>query len=1279
MPAYTHTRGARQTRPPAQPLRQELIALQRWLCTVVLAVSLPAAASGIWRPLAHGAPEGVDLLLLQTDGSVLAHSVANYERWFRLTPTAAGSYPLGTWSTIAPMHHTRLYFASHVLTNGSVFVAGGEYGTGDRHAEVFNPLTGDWTKAPDQGSSFADAISEILPNGDILVAPVGPTTSGGTAIYSPGSNAWRAGPKTLHGGSQDEASWLKLADGSILTIDPFTTTTERYLPGQNRWVNDATTPVKLYSSLGELGPAFLLPSGNGLFLGGNGLTLIYTPTGTASAGRWAPGPTIPMGLGIADGSGAMMANGNILFEAGPAAAYAPPARFFEYNPFSNTLSSVTGPTGATLNVDPFEICMLDLPDGSVLVSQQGAALYVYQPAGAPLAAGRPTILTISTNLDGSYHLTGTLLNGISEGAAYGDDEQMASNYPLIQVTDAAGHVFYGRTFNIASTAVMTGSQVQNVDFAAPPGLLAGTNAIRVVANGNASQPFAWEFPDTPLPSVLGVTASSVTGTHFQIRWNTIGGNERGYRVERSGDGASYAAIASVSPTTSTYTDTHVSPLGRYYYRVIATNEAGDGGASAVCFGATPAASALPAPWSAQDLGFVFGPGTAGPAAGGGITAMGSGRSFDDPIDQCQFVSQTLTGDFLLTAHIGSLVGGASNAVAGLMIRRTLDANAADVVVGVHPDRTPVFSVRQLQDLAASPIPTTDFPGAVEWLRLERLGGVITASASPDGINWTALGSAAAPMLASVNAGMAITSGSEWRLAAVTFDHISLTVPPLFQVALQGGHPLTNECHTPFVDPGAVGQYLVSRLAAGSYFNVAGQRGGPVVPWGDDTHGEGAPPAAASKVSQVSGGLNHALALASNGRIFAWGDNTYGQLQAPTTLVWQAVAAGSYHNLALTRNGSVTQWGDQSRGQANVPTNLDTIVSIAAGGYHSLALSSAGKVTAWGSNNSGQTSVPDLPGGAVAIAAGGYHSLALTAQGAVIGWGNNSYRQTTTPANIGAVIALAAGQYHSLALRTDGTVAAWGNNTHGQTNVPPGLSNVVAISAGAYHSAALLADGTARVWGDDLFKQTSGTPAFTDGSLLVTTSGIVDANTPGRYELTYTANNGSGGTAISTRDVVVVDRAAPVITLRGANPLSVLFGTPFIDPGADASDACAGDVTAKIIRYGVVDTSVVGTNQITYSVTDSSGNTANFTRQVNVVATIPRPTLSIVLDSSGGVSITFPGIVGAQYSVYTTASLALPLNQWTPLGLPTNASIGLPALTVYPATTNATRFYRVDVQ
>jgi hypothetical protein len=113
-----------------------------------------------------------------------------------------------------------------------------------------------------------------------------------------------------------------------------------------------------------------------------------------------------------------------------------------------------------------------------------------------LAAGKPTISSLSYNTDGSIHLVGTLFNGISEGANYGDDAQMDSNYPLVRFTDGGGNVYYGSTFNWSRTSVQTGGAIVSTDCWPPTGLPAGAYNLnlQVVANGIASDPIGYSGP-----------------------------------------------------------------------------------------------------------------------------------------------------------------------------------------------------------------------------------------------------------------------------------------------------------------------------------------------------------------------------------------------------------------------------------------------------------------------------------------------------------------------------------------------------------------------------------------------------------------------------------------------------------------------------------------------------------------------------------------------------------------------------------------------------------------
>jgi len=487
---------------PWSPLTRPLAAL-----VSILALLLPmeSSATGSWSPVTNLAPYAVMQVILLSDGTVACcvDNTSQYlgQAWYRLTPDAFGSYANGTWSEMAPMHDSRLYCASDLLPDGRLFVAGGEYGTGDASAEIYDPLLNSWTMIspptslldPAQNESFEDAISEVLADGNVLVAPVYPNKNGGTLIYNATKNHWQQGAPVKYAAYQAEASWVKLPDQSILTIDPYGTQSERYLPTKNTWVSAGIVPTELYAADGELGAGLLLADGRALFFGATGHNAYYQPATGSAEGTWTAASDFPNGLGTPDAPAAMMNNGKILCDAGPAGTFDGPVSFFEFDPVANAFTSISQPSGFDSSTVPYETRMLDLPDGSILLSNATRQLYLYKPDGTPLSAGQPTIIKVKMNADTSYHLTGTLLNGISAGAAYGDDAQMDSNYPILRLVSGDGHVYYLRTYDWSSTGVMTGSQVISTDFSLPQGLPEGDYTLYAVANGNPSAGAPFHF------------------------------------------------------------------------------------------------------------------------------------------------------------------------------------------------------------------------------------------------------------------------------------------------------------------------------------------------------------------------------------------------------------------------------------------------------------------------------------------------------------------------------------------------------------------------------------------------------------------------------------------------------------------------------------------------------------------------------------------------------------------------------------------------------------------
>lgn len=476
---------------------------------ILFTCSFYTNAQGTWTQVTNvPVDSNVGVMILLSDGTVISKThtggIDGYGVvWDRLTPDSLGSYINGTWSQIAPMNGSRLFFSTEMLKDGRVFVAGGEYGTGGRSAEVYDPLTDSWTMVPALNQYIGDANSEILPDGKVLEAIVGSTyTIDSTIIYDPVTNTWGKSP-FCHG-TPDESSWVKLPDNSILFIDDgptSTLTSERYIPSQGKWVKDANTVDSIYDAYDyESGPFVLLPDGRAFILGATGHTAFYTPSGTASPGTWTKGPDIPLNLSAADAAAAVMVNGKVLCVASPKPdsilGYFPsPTYYFEFDYTTNKYTQISAPNGSDTAEEPcFFTNMLDLPDGNILYSDEYSPYYyVYTPGGKPLAAGKPTISNIVQNKC-TYTITGTLFNGLTQGADYGDDWQMFTNYPIIRLRQKTGNkVYYARTFNWNSTAVQTGTMPDTAEFTVPGNVPNGNYWLYVTANGISSDSITFSY------------------------------------------------------------------------------------------------------------------------------------------------------------------------------------------------------------------------------------------------------------------------------------------------------------------------------------------------------------------------------------------------------------------------------------------------------------------------------------------------------------------------------------------------------------------------------------------------------------------------------------------------------------------------------------------------------------------------------------------------------------------------------------------------------------------
>ncbi|EDQ84429.1 uncharacterized protein MONBRDRAFT_12804 [Monosiga brevicollis MX1] len=215
-----------------------------------------------------------------------------------------------------------------------------------------------------------------------------------------------------------------------------------------------------------------------------------------------------------------------------------------------------------------------------------------------------------------------------------------------------------------------------------------------------------------------------------------------------------------------------------------------------------------------------------------------------------------------------------------------------------------------------------------------------------------------------------------------------------------------------------------------------------------------------------------------------------------------------------------------------------------------------------------------------------------------------------------------------------------------------------------------------LYGDDPMQQEAGEP-FVDPlatvhdsldpniGVLSDASSQVDTAVLGTYTVTYQAaradHQGLWADPV-TRNVIVEDTKAPVLTLRGVARFIVQATFAYLEPGFSAQDAFDGNLTAMVkqsLASAQVDTHVPsGTSyEIMYTVSDRAGNEASLARTVVVMDTYP-PNIhlngSLVLNLEAGTSFVDPGYwahdlldgnrpVSVSGSYQSVPSVAVPAN------------------------------------
>lgn len=459
--------------------------------------------------LADGAANPILLM----DGTVLVQD-AGFPDWWRLTPDESGSYANGTWTQVADAPYSPLYHSTAVLPDGRMVIEGGEYlcttttcnPVWTNLGAIYDPVANAWTSInpPAGWTTIGDAQSVVLPNGTYMQANCCTMQS---ALLDPTNLTWTPTGNGKYD-PNDEEGWTLLPNGKVLAADAYVpippfpyipngTNYELYDPSTGDWTVAGQTPVQLWDSwltcgetspTFELGPGVLRPDGTVFYTGANtcpnesGATAVYN----AANNTWVAGPYFPGNNNIADGPASLEINGRVLMMASPGFGN-PPSQFFEWD--GHKLDEVPGNPNTPTDGSYYGNMLL-LPSGQILLTDFSDDIYLYNSTGNSEGRWAPSVVASPNSVQGgsSYQVFGYQFNGFSLGAAYGDDAQAATNFPLVRITNLkTHHVFYSRAYNPSSMAVAS-NQLTSVWFEVPTNQEPGMSHLQVVTNGIASSP-----------------------------------------------------------------------------------------------------------------------------------------------------------------------------------------------------------------------------------------------------------------------------------------------------------------------------------------------------------------------------------------------------------------------------------------------------------------------------------------------------------------------------------------------------------------------------------------------------------------------------------------------------------------------------------------------------------------------------------------------------------------------------------------------------------------------
>ncbi|AMP02749.1 F5/8 type C domain protein [Collimonas pratensis] len=190
----------------------------------------------------------------------------------------------------------------------------------------------------------------------------------------------------------------------------------------------------------------------------------------------------------------------------------------------------------------------------------------------------------------------------------------------------------------------------------------------------------------------------------------------------------------------------------------------------------PSTTSITSGFSNADIGGASPAGAATYAAGKWNVA-GAGWGIWGALDSCHFAYKAITGNGSIIAKVESLQNTHPSAMAGVMMRTSLDPGAPRAWMAINYKGEALQNMTKLAVYGGSNYANkVASSGPTYWVKLERIGNIITGYVSPDGTNWAAtdVGRIDAPVPDTIYVGLVVTSVTNGTLNSSTFSNVQIT-------------------------------------------------------------------------------------------------------------------------------------------------------------------------------------------------------------------------------------------------------------------------------------------------------------------------------------------------------------------------------------------------------------------------------------------------------------------------------------------------------------------------